>query len=79
MAYNFQIGNNKLELLKEYGSVTEKVLFNNAVFATLMPGINHDVITRNGDCSIESNLSALVYRNKVCSEIPACFLRIETR
>jgi hypothetical protein len=32
VAYNFQTGNNEITLLKEYESVTQKVLFGNAVF-----------------------------------------------
>jgi hypothetical protein len=31
MAYNFQTGKNKVQLLTEYESVTQKVLFGNAV------------------------------------------------
>jgi hypothetical protein len=31
MAYNFQIGNNKIKLFTEYEFVTQKVLFGNAV------------------------------------------------
>jgi hypothetical protein len=31
MAYNFQIGNNKIKLFTEYKSVTHKVLFGRAV------------------------------------------------
>jgi hypothetical protein len=33
VAYNFQTGNNKTELLTEYEDVTQKVLFGNAVHA----------------------------------------------
>jgi hypothetical protein len=38
MAYTVQTGNNKIKLLMEYKSVTQKVLFCNAVLATLIPG-----------------------------------------
>jgi hypothetical protein len=34
--YNFQTGNNKIKLLIEYESVTQEVLFCNAVLAALM-------------------------------------------
>jgi hypothetical protein len=65
MAYNFQTGNNKIKLLTEYEDVTQKVLFGNAVLAALMSGIKYDVIPQNGDCSRESNVRTLVFRNKV--------------
>jgi hypothetical protein len=44
VAYNFQTGNNKMKLLTEYESVTQKVLFGNAVLAALMSGRKYDVI-----------------------------------
>jgi hypothetical protein len=40
VAYNFQTGNNKIKLLTEYESVTQKVLFGNATLAALMSGEN---------------------------------------
>jgi hypothetical protein len=43
----------------------KKVLFGDAVLAALMSGRKYDVINRNGDCSSESNLRALVLRNRV--------------
>jgi hypothetical protein len=49
----------------EYESVTQKVLFGNAVFAALMFGRKYDVIPQNDDCSRESNVRTLVFRNKV--------------
>jgi hypothetical protein len=36
MAYNFQTGTNKMKQLTEYESVTQKVLFGNAVLAAFM-------------------------------------------
>jgi hypothetical protein len=36
MAYNFQVGRNKIKLLAEYESVTQNVLFSNTVLAALM-------------------------------------------
>jgi hypothetical protein len=36
VAYDSQIGNNKIKLLVEYESVTQKVLFGNAALATVM-------------------------------------------
>jgi hypothetical protein len=35
VAYNFQTGNNEVKLRTEYESVTQKVLFGNAVLASL--------------------------------------------
>jgi hypothetical protein len=49
----------------EYESVSQKVLFCNAVLAALMSERQYDVIPQNGDCSRESNVRILVYRNKV--------------
>jgi hypothetical protein len=65
VAYYFQTGNNKIELLTEYENVTQKVLFDNAIFAALMSGRKYDVIPQNGDCPRESNVRILVFRNKV--------------
>jgi hypothetical protein len=48
-----QTGRNKINLLTQYESETEKVLFCNAVLAALMPGRKYDVISLNGDCSRE--------------------------
>jgi hypothetical protein len=53
VAYNFKTGNNKIKLLMEYESVTEKVLFSNTVITTLISGRKYDVIPQNGDCSRE--------------------------
>jgi hypothetical protein len=39
VAYNFQIGSNRIKLLTEYESVTQKVLFGNTVLAALMPWV----------------------------------------
>jgi hypothetical protein len=38
MAYNFQTGNNKIKLLTEYESVTQKVSFGNAKLTALISG-----------------------------------------
>jgi hypothetical protein len=65
MVYNFQIGNNKIKLLIEYKNVTQKVVFDNAVFTILMSWIKDDIISQNGDYSRESNVRTLVFRNKV--------------
>jgi hypothetical protein len=65
VGYNFQTGNNNIKLLTEYEDVTQKVLFGNAVLAALMSGRKYDVIPQNGDCSRESNVRTLVFRNKV--------------
>jgi hypothetical protein len=65
VAYNFQTGNNKINVLTEYEGVTQKVLFGNAVLAALMSGKKYDVTPQNGDCSRESNMRTLVFRNKV--------------
>jgi hypothetical protein len=45
-----------------YKSVTQKVLFDNNVLASLMSGRKHDVITQNGDCS---RVRTSVFRNEV--------------
>jgi hypothetical protein len=63
MAYNFQTGN-KIEQLSGYESLTQEVLFGNAVFAALTPGSKYDVILENGDCSRESNVRSLLFGNK---------------
>jgi hypothetical protein len=55
----------KTKLPTEYESVTQKVLFGNAVLAALMSGRKYDVIPQNGDCSSESNMRTLVFRNEV--------------
>jgi hypothetical protein len=65
MPHNFQTGNNKIKLLTEYENMTQKVLFGNTVLSALMSGRKYDVIPQNGDCSKESNLRTLVFRNKV--------------
>jgi hypothetical protein len=59
VAYNFQIGKNKLKLLMEHESITQKVLFGKAVLAALISGRKYDVIPQNGDCSRESNVHTL--------------------
>jgi hypothetical protein len=64
MACNFQTGNNKIKLLTEYESVTQKVLFRNAVLAALMSGRKYDVIPQHGFCSRESNVRTSVFRKK---------------
>jgi hypothetical protein len=63
MAYNFQTGSIKIKPLK--GSVTQKLLFGNAVLTALMYGRNYDVIPQNGDCLRENNMHALVLQDKV--------------
>jgi hypothetical protein len=45
----------------QYENVTQKVLFGNAVLATLISGRKYDVIPQNGDCSRESNVCILVF------------------
>jgi hypothetical protein len=56
MAKGFQTRNNKIKLLMEYESVTQNVLFGNAILSTLMSGRTYVVIPQNGDCSRESNV-----------------------
>jgi hypothetical protein len=53
VAYNFQTGNNKIKLLREYEDVTHKGLFGNAVLAALMSGRKYDVILQIGDVVTE--------------------------
>jgi hypothetical protein len=40
MVYKFQTRNKKIKLLTVYESVTQEVLFDNAVLAALLPGTN---------------------------------------
>jgi hypothetical protein len=54
VAHHFQTASNKIKLLTEYESVTQKGLFVNAVFAAMMPGRKYDLIPQNGDCSKEA-------------------------
>jgi hypothetical protein len=54
-----------MKLLGIHESVTQKVLFSNPVLATFMSWRKYDVITQNGDCSRESNVRILVFRNNV--------------
>jgi hypothetical protein len=56
LAYNFQTGNIKIKMFIEYESVTQEVLFDNALLTSLMSGINYGVISENGDCSRLSEL-----------------------
>jgi hypothetical protein len=65
---NFEFGKNKVKLLTEYESVTQKVLFGNAVLAALMSGRKYDVIPQNGDCSREGKVRTLVFRNSPLSK-----------
>jgi hypothetical protein len=65
VAYNFQTGNNKIKLPTKYGSVTQTVLFENAVLVALMTVRKYDIIPQNDDCSRESNVRTLIFRNKV--------------
>jgi hypothetical protein len=46
-------------------NVTQKFLFGNAVLAAFMYGTEYDVIPQNGDCSRESNVRTLVFRNSI--------------
>jgi hypothetical protein len=48
----------------EYESVTENVLFGNALFTALMSGRKYN-LPENGDCSRESDVRTLVFPNKV--------------
>jgi hypothetical protein len=56
MAYNFETGENKINLFMEYENVTQKVL---------LSGRKYDVIPRNGNCSRESNVRPMVFLNEV--------------
>jgi DUF917 family protein len=56
VAYNFQIGNNKVKLLTEYEGVTQKVLFGNAVLAALMSERKYHVIPQIGDVVTELSM-----------------------
>jgi hypothetical protein len=61
VAYNFQIGNNKIKLHTIYESVIQKVLFDNAVLAALMFERKYDLMPQNDDCSREINVRASVF------------------
>jgi hypothetical protein len=65
MAYNFQNESNKIKLLTEYERLNQKVIFNNALLTALMSERKYDVIYQNDDCSRESNVRILVFRNSV--------------
>jgi hypothetical protein len=45
VAYNFQAGNNKIKLLREYESVTQNILFDNAVGRSIAQAISRRVPT----------------------------------
>jgi hypothetical protein len=64
IAYNFPAENNKIILLKEFESVTQKVLFGNAVLIALMSQREY-VMSQNDSCSRESSVYTLVFGNKV--------------
>jgi hypothetical protein len=64
MSYNFQTGENKINLLMEYKNLAQNVLFDD-VLAALIYGRKYDIIPRNGDCSRESNVRSMVFLNKV--------------
>jgi hypothetical protein len=64
MTHYFQSGSNRRKLLAEYENVAQKVLSGNVVVAALMSGRKYDVKPQNGNCSIESNVRTLVFRNK---------------
>jgi DUF917 family protein len=59
VAYNFQTGNNKINLLTEYEGITQKVLFGNAVLAALMSGRKYDVIPQIGDVVTELSMEEI--------------------
>jgi hypothetical protein len=59
VTYNFQPRNNKIKLLMKYKSVTQKVLFDNAVLPAMISGRKY-VISQNGDCSRESNMLSFI-------------------
>jgi hypothetical protein len=59
VTYNFQTRNNKIKLLTEYEGVTQKVLFGNAVLATLMSGRKYDVIPQIGDVVTELSMEKI--------------------
>jgi hypothetical protein len=64
MAYNVQLEKNKIKLLIQYESVTQRVSFGNAVFAALMSGKIYDVIPQNGDCSTKTMCVLWVFETK---------------
>jgi hypothetical protein len=59
VAYNFQTGNNKINLLTEYEDVTQNVLFGNAILAALMSGRKYDVIPQTGDVVTELSMEKI--------------------
>jgi hypothetical protein len=50
VAYNIETGNNKIKMLTEYETITQRVLFGSAVLAAIMSGRKDDVIPQNDDC-----------------------------
>jgi hypothetical protein len=51
VAYKFETARNKVKLLIEYESISQRVLFDNGVLAAFMTGREYDVRPQNGDCS----------------------------
>jgi hypothetical protein len=68
MAYKFKSEKNKTSLLKEYESVTQKVLFGNTVLAALIYRGIYDVILQNGDCSREARCVLWFFETKCVIE-----------
>jgi hypothetical protein len=64
VAYNFQIGKNEIKLLKEYESVTQNVLFGNAVLVALMYGRKYGVVNQNCNRSRENKVRTSVSETK---------------
>jgi hypothetical protein len=64
MAYKIQTRNNKIKPFTEYDSVSQNVLFGNAILAALMSGRNMTAYL-NMTTSRESNVRTSVFRNEV--------------
>jgi hypothetical protein len=73
VAFNFQNGKTNIKLLKEYESVTQKILFGNAVPATLMSVRKYGIIHQNGHCSRERICVFWFFETKSDIKMQRCY------
>jgi hypothetical protein len=69
VAYNFQTVDNNIKLLTEYESVTQEVLFGNAVLTALMSGRKYGVMPQNGDCYFGFSKQSPLSKRNVVTEL----------
>jgi hypothetical protein len=81
VAYNIQIGNSKIKLLTQYESVTQKVLFGNAVLTALISERKYDsdlkmgTVQENEMCVLWFLETANVATELNMEKIALCFCR----